>query len=416
MRCVARFPWFLHRVWTDEAGFVVSAELVLVSSLLVVGLITGLTSLRNQVVQELADVGQAIGSLNQSYAFSGICKPCVAWTGGSFYLDKIDFCQDGNTQVPGTEPGGLNLRCWPEGIPRMPTCGELGFGFGKRAFASREASLWAEFPACYVRADVRVEEKKAALVEYNLIVSIDAAKYDAFQARLVQQLDSMAIRKGQWSAPILPRKDALPVQQGCLPPGCQYEGVVDVKVDQGFHSGDWGTDQADLGRETVILVNTLRDQGSGQFRWAWFNVPRPERSLRSGLEVKVEFLGTDGRLIGQDVVPVCVGYNWSPPGLEVFDLYNRRESDFRTLQTLGGKNRESVALAIAERQRDPQRPAEDLLVMVSPYLALPNGGDPPCSYATRLVIPLAKKLAPDQVGKLKEIRATVLGCECVGVK
>ena len=46
----------LRKVWADEAGFIISAELVLVATILVIGLIVGMVSLRNQVVEELVDV------------------------------------------------------------------------------------------------------------------------------------------------------------------------------------------------------------------------------------------------------------------------------------------------------------------------------------------------------------------------
>ena len=114
----------LHALWSDETGFIVSAELVLVATAVVIGMTVGLTVLRNQVVQELVDVGQAIGSLNQSYAFAGVAKPGVAFTGGSFYIDKVDFCQD-VYQAPGTEPGGISVRVWPRGAPLVPSGGEL---------------------------------------------------------------------------------------------------------------------------------------------------------------------------------------------------------------------------------------------------------------------------------------------------
>jgi hypothetical protein len=113
----------LHRLWNDEAGFVISAELVLVATILVIGLIVGMTSLRNQIVQELVDVGQAIGSLSQSYCFAGTFKPFVAWTDGSCYVDVVDFCQA--PQAPFTEPGGISVRMWSVGFPTAPTGGEV---------------------------------------------------------------------------------------------------------------------------------------------------------------------------------------------------------------------------------------------------------------------------------------------------
>jgi hypothetical protein len=97
----------LRRLWRDEGGVIISAELVLVSTILVIGCIVGLCVARNQVVQELVDVGQAIGSVSQSYAYAGTMKWGVAWTDGSAYVDLVDFCQ--TDQDPGQEPGGIVL-------------------------------------------------------------------------------------------------------------------------------------------------------------------------------------------------------------------------------------------------------------------------------------------------------------------
>ena len=62
----------VRRLWADEAGFIISAELCLVATIVVIGLIVGLVTLRNQVVQELIAVGEAIGCINTSYAFCGL--------------------------------------------------------------------------------------------------------------------------------------------------------------------------------------------------------------------------------------------------------------------------------------------------------------------------------------------------------
>jgi hypothetical protein len=112
-----------RRLWADEAGFIISAELVLVATILVIGMIVGLTSLRNQVVQELVDVGQAIGSLSQTYAFAGAKKCEVGLTDGSSYVDKADFCQS-QWQSSGSEPGGISVTMWPAGAPYYPPGGE----------------------------------------------------------------------------------------------------------------------------------------------------------------------------------------------------------------------------------------------------------------------------------------------------
>ena len=115
----------LGRLWNDERGFIISAELVLIATILVIGMIVGLVSLRNQVVQELVDVGQAIGSVSQSFAYSGVkgaSHGLFAWTDGSFYIDLRDFCQ--TWQHPGQEPGGITVRMWPDWAPMSPPGGE----------------------------------------------------------------------------------------------------------------------------------------------------------------------------------------------------------------------------------------------------------------------------------------------------
>jgi hypothetical protein len=116
----------LRRLWADEAGFVVSSELVLVATLLVIGLIVGMTTLRNQVVQELADTGAAIGMISQGYTFSGVQKidgPTFAQTDGSFWDDQLDVCQDvtnDGQDVAGQEPGGISVTD-PVAGPNTPT-------------------------------------------------------------------------------------------------------------------------------------------------------------------------------------------------------------------------------------------------------------------------------------------------------
>lgn len=80
----------------DERGFVVSTELVLIATLCVLGLVTGLSCVRDAINGELGDVAKSIGSLNQSYAYSGF-HSCVspkcgvhAWTVGSTFTDVQD--------------------------------------------------------------------------------------------------------------------------------------------------------------------------------------------------------------------------------------------------------------------------------------------------------------------------------------
>ncbi len=91
-------------LWNDESGFIVSAELVLVATLLVVGLIVGLSEIQYAVVEELNDVADAIGSVNQSYMYTGFTalKPggsVKSRVVGSAFNDVRDDCDNNQCQL-----------------------------------------------------------------------------------------------------------------------------------------------------------------------------------------------------------------------------------------------------------------------------------------------------------------------------
>ncbi len=127
----------------DEYGVILSAEIVIIGSLLVIGLITGLTCLQQSVNGELKDLAGAIGALDQSYAYSahrkqGFGDQCCAWTAGSSYINceqKTDKCTDiiGCTEpcVQGT-PGCCENRAAvvSEGSAACGTCGGRAGGCG----------------------------------------------------------------------------------------------------------------------------------------------------------------------------------------------------------------------------------------------------------------------------------------------
>ena len=77
----------------DEAGFIISAELVLVSTIAVLGMIVGLSEVALNVNNELEDVGSAFGSMNQTYCVKGI-KGCGGSTSGTEFRDNIDNCDN----------------------------------------------------------------------------------------------------------------------------------------------------------------------------------------------------------------------------------------------------------------------------------------------------------------------------------
>ena len=91
------------KLWNDECGAIISAELVLVMTILGIGMIVGLKAVQLAVVQELNDVAAAVGSINQSYSYAGLANYCGeygGWTAGSSYTDHGDVCDEEGSVVP----------------------------------------------------------------------------------------------------------------------------------------------------------------------------------------------------------------------------------------------------------------------------------------------------------------------------
>lgn len=82
---------------SDENGFVISAELVLVMTIAVLAMVVGLTAVRDSITQELNDVAHAFGAVSQSYNVNGLKKPLAnggyhASISGFGFNDKSDDC------------------------------------------------------------------------------------------------------------------------------------------------------------------------------------------------------------------------------------------------------------------------------------------------------------------------------------
>jgi hypothetical protein len=103
----------MRSLLSDESGFIVSAELVLIGTLVVLGMITGLVCLRSAVVDELASVGAALRGMNQSYytpAFFGCRKwwGPTSYVGGSYYRDVNFAAYSFPAEIQGGAWGGTS--------------------------------------------------------------------------------------------------------------------------------------------------------------------------------------------------------------------------------------------------------------------------------------------------------------------
>ena len=95
----------------DENGVIVSAEIVLVATILVLGMVVGLAELQSAIVGELSDVATAFGNVDQSYSTSGYVSYKASGgiksrTYGASYYDVSDECDcDENLSIVCDDPG-----------------------------------------------------------------------------------------------------------------------------------------------------------------------------------------------------------------------------------------------------------------------------------------------------------------------
>lgn len=86
----------LRNLINDESGFLVSAELVLVFTLVFCAVAVGIGVVKDSLAQELGDVSNAIGALDQSFNFGSLSAPADgvnhATCGGSGFNDAGDEC------------------------------------------------------------------------------------------------------------------------------------------------------------------------------------------------------------------------------------------------------------------------------------------------------------------------------------
>ena len=80
----------MTQIWTEEDG-VLSFEWTLLLTLLTLGIVSGLSAARDSIIDELGDLAQAAGAMDQSYTY-----PALVFTfgGGTFTVAGSTFTDD----------------------------------------------------------------------------------------------------------------------------------------------------------------------------------------------------------------------------------------------------------------------------------------------------------------------------------
>lgn len=85
---------FLDRFLRDETGAIITAEFIIIATVVVLALVTGWNAVSGALVGELADVATAFGSLDQSYNYRGV--KAVSKNGEHAHCSGSGFNDSGN--------------------------------------------------------------------------------------------------------------------------------------------------------------------------------------------------------------------------------------------------------------------------------------------------------------------------------
>ncbi len=107
----------IKRKSSKQGGFVLTSELVLIVTIMVMGMTVGLVTMRDALTAEMEDVAEAIGALDQSYAFNGMMNAeSSASIDGSSWGDSQDIQSGDTAEFVFVEAG-------PEGSLWAPSAG-----------------------------------------------------------------------------------------------------------------------------------------------------------------------------------------------------------------------------------------------------------------------------------------------------
>ena len=84
----------MKNLWNDSSGLVITAEIVIVATVAILGVIVGLSNLQTGVLHELSDIGNAFDNLSQSYSYQGFRSATPyrlkSWVSGSRFIDRAE--------------------------------------------------------------------------------------------------------------------------------------------------------------------------------------------------------------------------------------------------------------------------------------------------------------------------------------
>ncbi|MDA0809037.1 MAG: hypothetical protein O2983_13235 [Planctomycetota bacterium] len=164
-----------HRFLRDESGLVITAELIMIITIAVISLSAGWGAVASMLAEELEDVANSVGSLNQSYNYRGISAPGHASCSGGGFNDSANLVNVSTSSNFNASVAGLDF------TPLIPTLPDTQVNLAGEPF-------------------VLIEE------EFGVNAQVDTA-----ELLVLEQLDIVEIRED--GAVLLLREDLVEIQE-----------------------------------------------------------------------------------------------------------------------------------------------------------------------------------------------------------
>ena len=108
---------YFHRLLRDEYGMVITAELIMILTIAVISLTAGWGAASSMLAEELEDVANSVGSLDQSFNYRGIAAPGHATSSGGGFNDSSNLVNVSTSTNFNASVAGLDFTPL---IPDMP--------------------------------------------------------------------------------------------------------------------------------------------------------------------------------------------------------------------------------------------------------------------------------------------------------
>lgn len=168
-----------HRFLRDESGLVITAELIMIITIAVISLTAGWGAVAAMLAEELEDVANSVGSLDQSFSYNGISAPGHATCSGGGFRDSRNFVNVSTTSNLDASVAGFSV------TPVIP-----------------------EFQASSLGVETAVEAQQFVLVEedFGINVQID-------DVLLLELIELEIVKVRQDGSVVLLREDLIEIQE-----------------------------------------------------------------------------------------------------------------------------------------------------------------------------------------------------------